>query len=170
MAIDLLIILFLIVLVVWGYSTGFMRSLGSILSAALGIWLVLRKSDALVPVVNSLLHNTPAARVMSFLFLLTLFWLVLRLARSLLTKLVDWCRLVDLDQYLGGLLGFCRGIALVWAVLAGCLTIAPSSVRLIERSNASQRILTLGERLAGTGPERQFLAALPTSDDGYRGP
>lgn len=168
MAIDLLIVLFLAVLVAKGYSTGFMHSLGSIASAALGIWLALRKCDPLAMVLDGLLHNVAAARVISFVFLLLLFWLALRGARRLLYKLVDWQALPEFDHYVGGLFGLCRGVALVWVLLAGCLAIFPSSVRFIERSNASLRILSLGE--SESAPEPTSLAAAPVGGNGSQLP
>jgi membrane protein required for colicin V production len=146
---DVLIVLFLVVLVLKGYNRGFMRTFGSIFTAALGIGVALRKAYAVAPALNGLLHNETVARVMSFLFLLLLFWLALRLCRKLLTKLVDWSRLLDFDQYAGGILGLCRGVALVWAALALCLTLVPSSYRFIEQSPASVRILTIGENIIG---------------------
>lgn len=166
MAIDLLVVLLLAALVARGYSTGFMRSLGSIASAALGIWLALRKCEPIATALDGLLHNTAAARVIGFLFLLFLFWLALRGARRLLAKLVDWQNLPEFDHYVGGLFGLCRGVALVWAVLAICLTLFPSSVKLIERSNASLRILSLGENAAELQPVS--VTAAPAGDNAGR--
>ena len=164
MVIDLLIAVILLVLMARGYSTGFMRSLGSVASAALGIWLAIRKCDPLASALSGLLHNAAVARSVSVLLLVLLFWLALRGARRLLTKLVDWQNLPEFDHYIGGLFGLCRGVALVWVLLALSLAVFPGSVRFIGHSNASLRILALGENAAT--PQPVSLAAAPASDSG----
>ena len=168
MVIDLLIAVILLLLMAKGYSTGFMRSLGSVASAALGIWLAIRKCDPLATALSGLLHNAAVARTVSVLLLVFVFWLALRGARMLLTKLVDWQRLPEFDHYVGGLFGLCRGVALVWVLLALSLAVFPASVKFIGHSNASLRILALGENVAAQQPVS--LAAAPVSVSGGQVP
>ncbi|MEO0078320.1 MAG: CvpA family protein, partial [candidate division WOR-3 bacterium] len=118
MATDIVILLFLALTSAYGYGQGLMRGLGSIASAILGIWLALRRVELLATVLDPIIKNPRVSAVVAFLTLLLLFWIALRIGRMMLTKLVDWARLTDLDRYAGGLLGFARGVTVVWLLLA----------------------------------------------------
>lgn len=160
MTFDLFIVLFLIMAALVGYSHGFMRSLGQLGSAALGSGLVLRGSAVIAPAVEGFLHHQAAARAACIVALLILSWLALLGTRRLLYKLIDWNRLGDMDQYVGGMFGLCRGVALVWVTVSLVLTVAPASVRYIEQSRASVRVLAIGERLSGLNQRPESAPAI----------
>lgn len=155
MIIDAIVLLVLGVSVMIGYGQGFLRGLTSLVSPVLGIWFALNKCDLLAVHIDRIFHDYTFALVLGFILILSGVWLGLRLVRRLLLKLVDWTRCADLDQFLGAFLGFARGIALVWLLLALSLTAFPQSVRLIEHSAASIRVLSFGERLGGELPSHE---------------
>jgi uncharacterized membrane protein required for colicin V production len=128
--------------------------LNSIVSPLLGIWFALRKCDDLAIVLYRLVGNYTVARVAGFLIILICIWLALKLTHKLLFKLVDWPRCDELDRFLGGCLGLAKGVVLAWAILATTLSTFPPSVRIIEQSNASVRLLALGEKASGPVPEK----------------
>lgn len=150
MVVDIGVVTAIAAFAVIGYSRGLLQGLESLVTPVAGIWFALRRCDDLaahlVPAIGDLLYARIIALVLIWLGLI----LVCQFARRLLVKLVDWSRCCDLEQYLGGLLGLARGMAFVWFVLAVTLTAFPPSVRLVERSRASVRLLALGERLSGS--------------------
>jgi membrane protein required for colicin V production len=164
MATDIAILLFVVLAAACGYSQGFMRGLGSLASAVLGIWLALRRADVLARLIDPLTNNPRVSVVLAFLVLLVLFWLTLRAARILLNRLVDWTRLAELDSYAGGLLGLARGVTVVWLLLAAALAVFPASVAHISNSVASMRILRLGEKLTTTVDSERGAAHAVTSN------
>ncbi len=168
MATDIVILLFLALTSAYGYGQGFLRGLGSVASAILGIWLALRRVDLLAAVLDPLIKSPRVSAVVAFLVLLVLFWVALRVGRTMLTKLLDWARLHDLDSYAGGLLGFARGVTVVWLLLAAALAVFPSSVRYISSSAASMRILRLGEKLTATDLEQGVAHAVASNGSGDR--
>ncbi|MEO0078108.1 MAG: hypothetical protein ABIK86_03805, partial [candidate division WOR-3 bacterium] len=74
----------------------------------------------------------------------------------------------DLDRYAGGLLGFARGVTVVWLLLAAALAVFPSSVRYISSSPASMRILRLGEKLAASDLEQGVAHAVASNGSSDR--
>ncbi len=149
MVMDIGLVGIIILFALHGFGQGFMRGLTSLVAPLLGIWLALRHCDALAALIDPLIHNQTVSVVASFLLILAGIWLAIRLARRLLAKLVDWSRCWELDQFLGGVLGLAKGTALIWLLLALSLTIFPQSVRVIEKSKASVRLLSIGEKLGG---------------------
>ena len=149
MILDIAILLTIVLFAAAGYSKGLIKGLSSLISPVLGVWLALRKSSSLAALFDPFISNHTASLVISFVLIFLALWLALRLARNLLMKLVDWPRCGDLDQFLGGLLGLTKGIALVGVLLAVGLSVFPFSVRFIENSRASLRLLSLGERISG---------------------
>jgi uncharacterized membrane protein required for colicin V production len=103
---------------------------------------------------NGYIQNEVVCRVTSFLVILLAIWLATRLCRRLLAKLVDWRSIPDLDRYVGGILGLAKGTALVWLILAAGLITFPQSVRVVEHSKASMRILSLADRFITPGQEQ----------------
>jgi uncharacterized membrane protein required for colicin V production len=150
MALDLIIVFSVGLFALRGYGHGFRRGLSSFLSLVFCVWLALRKYSAVTPLFDDIVRNPRVAAFLAFALVFIGAWLALGWARKMLPKLVDWSRILDLDQFLGGVFGLAKGMALVWCLLAICLSVFPSSVRLVERSNASMRLLSLGERLAPT--------------------
>jgi len=168
MATDIIILLFLALTSAYGYGQGFVRGLGSVATAILGIWLALRRADLLAAVLDPFIRSPRVSAVVAFLILLFLFWVALRVSRMLLSKLMDWARLTDLNSYAGGLLGFARGVTVVWLLLAAVLAVFPGSVRHISRSTASMRILRLGERLTSSDLEQGVAHAVASNGSGDR--
>ncbi|HDQ99576.1 MAG TPA: CvpA family protein [candidate division WOR-3 bacterium] len=148
-AIDIAVVLTLVAFTVFGYSRGLLQGLGSLATPVLGVWLALRRAGELAAGLEPLVGDPTAARVAGFVLILLGALAVFQAGRRLLAKLVDWSRCCDLDQYLGGLLGLAKGASFAWLALALALTAYPPSVRLVERSRASVRLLALGERLSG---------------------
>jgi uncharacterized membrane protein required for colicin V production len=147
MAIDALIIVLLVLFTIHGYARGFLNGLTSLVTPLLGIGLALRYCDGPALLIDRLFHNYHASAVAAFMLILVLFWLSLVGARFLLRKLIDWSSMLELDQFIGGLLGFAKGFATVWLFLALCLTLYPPAVHLLDRSTASVRILSVAEGL-----------------------
>jgi uncharacterized membrane protein required for colicin V production len=147
MIIDVVVVLLLVGFAVHGYGEGFFRGLSSLVTPILGIVIAFRTCETPAALLGSYIHNEAVCRVASFLAILLLVWLTMRFCRKLLGKLVDWRGMPDLDRFTGGILGLVKGTAMVWLVLAASLIVVPSSVRVIERSPASMRLLTLVERL-----------------------
>jgi uncharacterized membrane protein required for colicin V production len=147
MIIDVVVVLLLVGFVVHGYGQGFFRGLSSLVTPILGIVIAFRTCETPAVLLGSYVHNEAVCRVASFLAILFAVWLTMRFCRKLLGKLVDWRAMPDLDRFTGGILGLVKGTAMVWLVLAASLIVLPSSVRVIERSQASMRLLTLVERL-----------------------
>ncbi len=147
MIIDVVVVLLLVGFAVHGYSHGFFRGLSSLVTPILGIVIAFRKCETLAVPLGSYIHNEAVCRVASFLAILFMVWIVMRIGRKLLSKLVDWRGMPDLDRFTGGILGLAKGTAMVWLMLAACLIVLPSSVRVIGRSPASMRVLALVERL-----------------------
>ncbi len=168
MATDVIILLFLALTSAYGFGQGLVRGLGSVATAILGIWLAFRRADLLAAIFDRFINNPRVAVVIAFLVLLVLFWIALRVSRMLLTKLIDWARLSDLNSYAGGLLGFARGVTVVWLLLAAVLAVFPSSVRHISQSAASMRILRLGERLTSSDLEQGAAHAVASNGSGDR--
>jgi len=154
MIIDVVVVLLLVGFVAHGYGQGFFRGLSSLVTPILGIVIAFRKCETLAVPLGSYVHNEAVCRVASFLVILVVVWIAMRLGRKLLGKLVDWRGMPDLDRFTGGILGLVKGTAMVWLVLAATLIVLPSSVRVIERSQASMRLLTLVERLITPNLER----------------
>lgn len=149
MILDIIILLTIVLFAIYGYSRGLIRGLSSLVSPVLGVWLALRKCGSLAALLDPFINDHTASLVIGFVIIFLTLWLGLRLARNLLVKLVDWPRCGDFDQFLGGLFGLARGIAVVGVLLAIGLSAFPFSVRLIETSQASLRLLSLGERISG---------------------
>jgi uncharacterized membrane protein required for colicin V production len=147
MIIDVVVVLLLVGFAVHGYGQGFFRGLSSLVTPILGIVIAFRKCETPAVLLGSYIHNEAVCRVASFLAILLIVWLTMRLCRKLLSRLVDWRGMPDLDRFTGGILGLAKGTAMVWLLLAASLIVLPSSVRVIERSQASMRVLSLVERL-----------------------
>ncbi len=160
MIIDVVVLLLLAGFAVHGYGQGFFRGLSSLVTPILGIIIAFRKCEAPAVLLGSYIHNEAVCRVASFLAILFVVWIVTRLGRKLLSKLVDWRGMPDLDRFTGGILGLVKGTAAVWLVLAASLIVLPSSVRVIERSQVSMRVLSLVERLITPNQEQGKAAAV----------
>jgi membrane protein required for colicin V production len=154
MIINVVVVLLLAGFVVHGYGQGFFRGLSSLVTPILGIVIAFRKCDTLAVPLGSYIHNEAVCRVASFLVILFAVWLAMRLSRKLLSKLVDWQGMPGLDRFSGGILGLAKGTAMVWLLLAASLIVLPSSVRVIERSQASMRVLSLVERIITPNQEQ----------------
>lgn len=154
MIIDVVVVLLLIGFAVHGYGQGFFRGLSSLVTPILGIVIAFRKCETLAVLLGSYIHNEAVCRVASFLVILLAVWLAMRFGRKLLSKLVDWRGMPGLDRFTGGILGVAKGTAMVWLVLAASLIVLPSSVRVIERSQVSMRVLSLAERLITPNQEQ----------------
>ena len=165
--IDILILAVIITFALVGYSNGLLRGLTSLVSPVLGIWLALRHCDALAALIEPIVKNPTTASIIGFLSILFVVWLALHLVHKFLLRLVDWERCLELDHFLGGMLGLAKGVALLWLLLALGLTAFPRSVDYIEDSQASVRLLAIGERLGGdritSGEE------LSSVEDSYNG-
>ncbi len=162
MALDILILGFVVVSLWRGYASGLMRGFYSLVLPVIGLMIVLKNCSVIAVAFNRLLHNYPAASFIALLLLLGSTWLGLGLVRNLLLKLVDWSRLSNLDAFLGGVFGLTKGLALAWAALALILILLPSSVRVIQSSAAAVRILALAERVA----DAQTMAGLASQAAG----
>ena len=147
MIIDGVVLLLLVGFAVHGYGQGFFRGLSSLVTPILGIAIAFRRCDTLAVPLGSYIHNEAVCRVAGFLAILLAVWIAMRLCRKLLSKLVDWRAMPELDRFIGGILGLTKGAAMAWLVLAASLIVLPSSVRVIERSQVSMRMLSLVERL-----------------------
>jgi uncharacterized membrane protein required for colicin V production len=154
MIINVVVVLLLIGFAVHGYSQGFFRGLSSLVTPILGIAIAFRRCETLAVLLGSYIHNEAVCRVVSFLAILLAVWLTMRLGRKLVSKLVDWRGMPDLNRFTGGFLGLAKGTAMVWLVLAASLIVLPSSVRVIERSQVSMRVLSLVERLITPNQEQ----------------
>ena len=147
MIIDVVIVLLLIGFAVHGYGQGFFKGLSSLVTPILGIVIAFRKCETPAVLLGSYIRNEAVCRVASFLAILLVVWIMMHICRKLLSRLVDWHGMPDLDRFTGGILGLVKGTAMVWLALAASLIVLPSSVRVIERSQASMRVLALVERL-----------------------
>ena len=165
MVVDIIVVGLILGLALSGYRSGFFGGLDPVVTLMLGVTLALRKCTLVASWLTPLLHNDAAARVAGFLLILASVWLAMRLCRSLLAKLVDWRGLQDLDHYFGAVLGLAKGTALVWLVLSASLIVYPASVRFIEHSRASMRVLGVGERIISPEPERGAATAVNVTGD-----
>lgn len=161
MILDIAIIALLAVFGYLGYGSGLVSGLRSLLTPVVGIWVALRHCDSLAVPLLPVFRNYTVTVVLCFLVILAVVWVGLRLLHSLLARLVDWDRYPLLDQGLGVFLGLAKATALVWVLLAMGLSAFPPFVHVVEGSNASMRILTLGEHAAGTRQLSGELARLP---------
>ena len=158
---DVAIIALLAVFAWRGYGSGLVTGLRSLATPVLGIWLALRHCDALAEPLVAVFRDYTVTVVLCFLLILAVVWAGFRLLHSVLARLVDWDRYPLLDQGLGVFLGLAKATALVWVLLALGLSAFPPLVHVVERSNASMRILTFGEQASGTKQLRGQLAQLP---------
>ncbi|MEO0085575.1 MAG: CvpA family protein [candidate division WOR-3 bacterium] len=161
MLIDILILVLLVGFTVYGYASGLVRSLNALALPVLGVWLGFRHYPALAPVLDQGFHCHPFSSLVSFLIIIGMTWLGLRVVHRLLLKLVDWRRLEDVDSFLGGVFGLAKGLAIVSVVVAVVVAVVPSGRRLVRRSAASARILDLTENIVGRRIEP--LRVLPAS-------
>ncbi len=154
MVIDVVVVMLILGFAVYGYEQGFFRGLGSLVTPILGIIIAFRKCEIPAVLLSRYIHNDAVCRVAGFLAILLAVWVVMRICRKLLSRLVDWRSIPDLDRFIGGILGLAKGVALVWLVLAAGLIVLPQSVRVIEHSHASVRILSLAERIITPNQEQ----------------
>ncbi|MGQ9678740.1 MAG: CvpA family protein [bacterium] len=147
---DLIIIFSVLGFMISGYYSGLRRRFCSLLFPSLGLVVALNNHAVIAPVFNRVLHNYPAAVLLSFSILLAATWLGLRLAYRLVLKIVDWSRLEYIDIFLGGIFGLAKGLAVVWLGLVLTLVVFPPSVHLLTQSRASVRVLALAERVLNT--------------------
>ncbi|NPV14171.1 CvpA family protein [candidate division WOR-3 bacterium] len=150
MAVDVIIILFILGFMVSGYYSGLIRRFCSLLFPSLGLLIGLRNQTVVSPAFDRFLHNYPASAFFAFLVLVAATWLGLRFVRRVLLKLLDWSRLEYLDIFLGGIFGLAKGLAVVWLGLAFTLVVFPPSVRVFSRSSAAMRVLALADKVLDT--------------------
>ncbi len=150
MAVDIIIISLIVFFAFKGYFSGLMRRFCPLVFPFLGLVIGFKYHTVLAPAFDRFLNNYPVSSMSAFLFCAVIVWLGLRIVRNLLLKLLDWSRLEGLDAFLGGIFGLTKALTVAWISLVIILTLIPSSVRTVERSNASMQVLTLMERTVPT--------------------
>ncbi|MCL6465727.1 MAG: CvpA family protein [candidate division WOR-3 bacterium] len=150
MAVDVIIVLFVLGFMISGYYSGLIRRFCSLLFPSLGLVIGLRNQTVVSPVFDRFLHNYPASVFLAFVILIAATGLGLRFVRRALLKLLDWSRLEYLDTFLGGIFGLTKGLAVVWFGLSFTLVLFPPSVRVLSRSSAAVRVLALADKVLNT--------------------
>jgi hypothetical protein len=145
MGLDIVIVVVLIALTLFGFRQGFIKGAASMLTPIIGLWLSIHHARSVANWFSpgSTMPAIPIAFAVLAIFVAT--YLFVRLIRYLAEKLFNSVRLWDMDRFLGGAFGLVRATAVLWIVLAFVFIAYPDGRRAIYRSPIATQILLFGE-------------------------
>jgi uncharacterized membrane protein required for colicin V production len=146
MAIDVGILFLLAAAALHGYLQGLVRGVASFASIVLSILLAAQACDDLARWFMSNSHASTPVTVLCFFLILGASWGALLGGQKLLALVLDRYEQDWLDQFLGGVAGLGRGLALVWLSLAAVVAVFPPAYKAISVSAAATRLLEVSGR------------------------
>ncbi len=115
---DISIILVVLILAVFGFRNGVIRSLSTVAGMVAGTWIAKQYYEPLSETLSPLINNTTAANIASFVLLFLLILVSASIVGMFVRKVVSLVFLGWLDTLVGGVLGFAVGVVLAGIVLS----------------------------------------------------
>jgi uncharacterized membrane protein required for colicin V production len=149
MVLDVGIIVILAGSAFHGYRQGLTRGVASLFTLVTSILVAVQSCDDLARLFMSNASIAPVLTVVCFVVVLGVEWGVLYSLHRLFGSLLrhheqDW-----LDQFLGGVTGFGRGLATAWLGIAAFVGAFPQTAGAVASSRASMRLLAVSGMPAG---------------------
>ena len=147
MGLDVVVITVLAGLAIRGYRQGFLKGSGALLTPVVALWFCLRYAHKLSSQLVGATGNAATSLALAILIILIVSFVGILIVRSLVRRLFERLRMLELDELLGGALGLFQATTILWVLIAFAFIAYPAGRQLICQAPIASQILLFGKNV-----------------------